>query len=213
MTQEKIRQFEELLKCNGRSNGEEFSIFELERLTHYYELVLKWNVRLHLTTLTEPSTFFHRHVFESDFAGTFLDPSVEQVWDLGSGLGVPGIPLAILKPYLNVTLVESKRSKVIFLEEVVSSLSLENTSVVEKRFEDLGPLTPNSCLVARAVEQMGNMVAKMVALGGNSRQVILLGGENLAERLKAGLDPRFRVQLVPIPESERRFVISAISFT
>lgn len=213
MTQEKIRQFEDLLKIKGRSTGEKFSSSELERLSRYYELVLKWNARLHLTTLTEPFTFFHRHVYESDFAGTFLEPSVKHLWDLGSGLGIPGIPLAIFRPDLNVTLVESTRGKAIFLEEVISLLNLENTHVVEKRFEHLGQLPFYSCLIARAVEQMGDMVAKMAVLGKNSRQVLLLGGESLAERLKVEFGASFRIQLIPIQNSERRFVISAVSST
>jgi len=211
VTQENIRHFEELLQKNGRSTGIEFTRYELERLAGYYELVLKWNFRLHLTTLIKPHTFFHRHIFESDFAETFIAPSVEQVWDIGSGLGVPGIPLAILRPDLDVNLVESKRGKVVFLEEAVSVLDLENAKVVGARFEEIGELPSNACLIARAVEQMEAVVSEMAAMGKKSRQMIILGAENLAEKLE--LESGFKTHLAPIPGSDRRFVINALSFT
>lgn len=213
MNQENIRQFEELLRKNGRSTGAEFSDLELWCLKSYYELVLKWNARLHLTTLTEPSPFFHRHIYESDFAETFISSSIERVWDLGTGLGVPGIPLAILRPELSISLVESKRGKVIFLEEMVSSLKLTNVKVIAARIESIDKLPANICLIARAVEQMENVISEMIALGLNCRQMIVLGSEDLGTKLRVSLGPEFQVKLVPIPGSERRFVVNALSST
>lgn len=213
MNQKSISQFEELLRKNRRSTGAEFSDLELERLKSYYELVLKWNVRLHLTTLTTPSQFFFRHVYESDFAETFISPFVEQIWDLGTGLGIPGIPLAILRPDLTVNLVESKRGKAIFLEEVVSALNLTNSKVIGARIESIGQLPANSCLIARAVEKMDGVISEMIALGGNCRQMIVLGAEDLGEKFRDASEPGFQVELAPILGSERRFVINALSST
>lgn len=213
MIQDQIRQFEDLLVKNSRSNAATFSDLERERLAKYYELVLKWNPRLHLTTLTDASSFFYRHIFESDFAETFVLPSVEQLWDLGTGLGIPGVPIAIFRPNLTVNLVESRRNKVIFLEEVVSSLSLTNVNVVQARIESLGELPENSCPIARAVEQMGGIVSEMISIGKNCRQLIVLGAEDLAGLLKSDLDSVFRLQSVPIPKSDRRFILNAERFT
>lgn len=213
MSQSQLRQFEELLVNQGRSTRVAFSDFERERLVTYYELVLKWNPRLHLTTLTDPFSFFQRHIFESDFAETFILPSVGQLWDLGTGLGIPGIPISVLRPEQAVNLVESRRNKIIFLEEAVSSLKLTNTNVVEARIESLGSLPENSCLIARAVEQMEGIVSEMAALGKNCRQVMVLGAEELGALLKSELDPSFRIQTIPIPESDHRFVLSAERFT
>ena len=213
MIQDQLRQFETLLVQNGRSNGTAFSDLERERLLKYYELVLKWNARLHLTTLTDADQFFHRHIFESDFAETFILPSVEELWDLGTGLGIPGIPLAILRPGLTVNLVESRRNKIIFLEEAVSSLKLANAKVVESRIEALGDLSESSCLIARAVEQMEGVVSEMVAIGKNCRQMIILGSEELGLSLQSKVSGSFRVELTSIPNSDRRFVVSAERFT
>ncbi|MGH9800506.1 MAG: 16S rRNA (guanine(527)-N(7))-methyltransferase RsmG [Blastocatellia bacterium] len=202
-----------MLTINGRSTGAAFSDLERERLLKYYELVLKWNARLHLTTLTEPSQFFHRHIFESDFAETFILPSSESLWDLGTGLGIPGIPVAILRPELVVNLVESRRGKVIFLEEVISALSLTNARVVESRIESIANLPSKTCLIARAVEHMEDVVFRMVFLGTGCRQMMFLGSEELGLLFQSKVKASFRVELIPIPESDRRFVISAESST
>lgn len=213
MIQKNIRQFEDLLIKNGRSTRSGFSDLERERLVKYYELVLKWNPRLHLTTLAGPEEFFHRHIFESVFAEAFILPSVEEVWDLGTGLGIPGIPLSIIRAELAVKLVESRRNKVIFLEEVVSSLKLTNAGVIGARIESLDNPPEKSCLIARAVEQMEGIVSEMVVLGENCRQMLVLGSEELGLSLQAQVDGRFRVELKPIPGSDHRFVINAERFT
>ncbi len=213
MIEDNLRHFEDLLRKNRRSIGAEFSALELERLREYYHLVLKWNPRLHLTTLIEPSQFFRRHIWESDFAERFISSQVEQVWDLGTGLGVPGIPLAILRPDLAINLVESRRGKVIFLEEVISALKLANVKVFEARIESLGDLPINSCLIARAVEQMEDMASKMFILGKNCRQIILLGTRGLADKLRFAPLASYKLQIEPIPESDRKFVVICLSFT
>src|SRR5262245_29979262 len=116
---------------------ESFTEAEADLLSKYYELVLKWNKRLHLTTLTQPQEFFERHILESAFAEILILPSVNQVWDLGSGLGVPGIVIAVLRPDLAVHLVEASLNKSLFLEEATVQLGLKNVDVIKSRFEEL----------------------------------------------------------------------------
>src|ERR1044071_3066172 len=102
-----INLLEKILREKGRFDGAPFSESEIRSLLLYFELVLKWNPRLHLTTLVDPQQFFQFHILESDFAASLLLPSVTRLWDLGSGLGIPGIPIAILRPDLPVHLVEA----------------------------------------------------------------------------------------------------------
>ena len=213
MIEDQILQFEDQIRKSPRSSGAAFLELEVERLKTYYALVLKWNSRLHLTTETNPSRFFHRHILESEFAETFVSPSVEQVWDLGTGLGVPGIPLAILRPDLTINLVESKRGKAIFLEEVLSILNLSNAHVHQIRIEAIKELPANSCLVSRAVERMETVVLQIMGLGKSCRQALVFGSEELGEKLRKDFWEDFRFRVVPISGSDRKFVISAESFT
>lgn len=191
-----------------RSDSLPFSESEIQRFLLYYELVLKWNQRLHLTTLVDPSLFFQRHLLESDFAASLIEPSITHLLDLGSGLGVPGIPIAILKPSLRVSLVEVKSNKVIFLEEVVNSLMLTNIEVLNMKIESLGQFSEGTCLTARAVEQMAKMIPAMVKIGADSSQLLLFGSESLANSIRSYLLPDFQMKAHQMPASDRRRVFN-----
>ncbi len=160
--------FRDLLRKSGRWDGKGFSDSEIDLLSKYYELVLKWNKRLHLTTLTRPREFFERHILESAFAESLILPSVNQIWDLGAGLGVPGIVMAILRPDLNVRLVEANHNKALFLEEAAAHLTLKNVKVIESRFEVIEGVPEKSCLTARAIEKMEKMIPEILRLGAKA---------------------------------------------
>src|SRR6185369_4459750 len=97
---------------------------EKDLLERYYKLVLKWNDRLHLTTITAPDAFVRRHLDEAIFVEKRILPIVDEFWDIGSGVGIPGIPVAVRRPDMEVRLVEANRRKALFLEEVVAELQL-----------------------------------------------------------------------------------------
>src|SRR5689334_7164753 len=136
----------DILNQSKTSDGNRFSQTEIDLMSKYYELVLKWNPRLHLTTLIQPQAFFERHIFESAFSASLLLPSINQIWDLGSGLGAPGMILAILRPDLTIHLVEASRNKALFLEEAAFELGLNNVRVIESRFESIEKIPESSCL-------------------------------------------------------------------
>jgi 16S rRNA (guanine527-N7)-methyltransferase len=165
----------------------------------YYRLVLKWNPRLHLTTLTEPDQFLARHLDEVIFASQFVLEGVTSIWDLGSGLGVPGVPLKILRPELELVLVESSRKKAIFLEMAISEIGLLHSRVDCRRIEALSPLPAGSLLTARAVEQMERLVPQMIHLSQDSWQVLLFCSRSLCQSLD-GAVPRL------IPGSSDRYL-------
>ena len=201
------RQFEILLPEAG------FTAAEAAHLSRYYQMVLKWNSRLHLTTITEPREFLDRHVLESFFAARHLVPEVRQVWDIGSGLGIPGMVIAILRPDLALHLVESSKKKALFLEEVAAALPLPNVRVVPRRFESLPPLPEEACLTARAVEEMEQHLPRLVEMASGARQILLLGGDRVAERLKTAVVGGWQVNQSLIPNSARRYLISAVRST
>ena len=155
---------------------------EADLLSEYYELVLKWNKRLHLTTLTRPQEFFERHILESAFAESLILPSVNQVWDLGSGLGVPGMVIAILRPDLNVRLVEVSRNKALFLEEAAVSSEPEKRKGHRIRFETIEGLPEESCLTVRAIEKMEKMIPEILGSGAKASQILIFGAKSLEEK-------------------------------
>ena len=208
-----MKLLEKLLREKGRIDGAPFSDLEVHRFLLYYELVLKWNPRLHLTTLVDPILFFQRHLLESDFAASLINSDVSGVWDLGSGLGVPGIPVAILKPTLSVNLVEAKRPKAIFLEEAINSLDLRDVKVLNTKIESLERLPEGSCLMARAVEKMAELIPEMIGIGGASSQLLLFGAASLEEIVKSHMSDGFKVELHQLPNSDNRYLFNVYRST
>jgi 16S rRNA (guanine527-N7)-methyltransferase len=128
---------------------EELTAVQISQLYQHYELLLRWNQRMNLTTIEPGPEMVVRHYSESLFFGAHL-PAEEtvSVLDLGSGAGFPGIPVAILKPNWAVTLVESNQRKAVFLRE--SARHLGNVSIRAERIENLTDRA--DWVVARAVD-------------------------------------------------------------
>ena len=203
----------DILYSSKRWDGKEFSGAEADLLSNYYELVLKWNNRLHLTTLTQPREFFGRHILESAFSESFILPVVNQVWDLGSGLGVPGIVIAVLRPNLAVRLVEVGRNRAIFLQEAVEILGLNNVEVVESRFEAVEMFPEKSCLAARAIESMENLIPEILKLGTSASQILIFGSEKLGEKARELLNDQQQMECLLIPGSDRRYLMNIFRST
>lgn len=208
MTSPQALQLQELLGDSERLFGQKLSGPDIQRLSTYYQLVLKWNVRLHLTTITQPLDFAQRHIFESVFAGKHLLPRIRQIWDFGSGLGIPGIPIAILRPDLSITLVEANKKKAIFLKEVADNLQLTNTTILNQRFESIREIEPESCVTARAIEQMSQLIPKILAIGEHGDQFLLFGSGETESIILKVLPPNLRIQSYLIPFSQNRLLIS-----
>src|SRR5262245_13596556 len=194
------------------NNPENFSEAEADLLSKYYELALKWNKRLHLTTLTQPQEFFERHILESAFSESLILPSVNQVWDLGSGLGIPGMVIAILLSELVVRLVEAGRNKVLFLEEATAHLNLNNVEVIESRFEAIEGVPEESCLTVRAIEKMEEMIPEILRLGAEASQILIFGAKGLEEKTRALVHYK-RIESLLIPGSNQRYVMNVIRST
>src|SRR5262245_25061073 len=122
--------------CEQR--GLALSIAQLEELTHYLELLVRWRPHLNLTGLRDAERLLDVLIVESlDFIhGDICLPGM-RVLDLGTGAGVPGIPLAICRPDMHVTLLDRSEKKSTFLRRVVASLPLENGQPCCSTAEDL----------------------------------------------------------------------------
>jgi 16S rRNA (guanine(527)-N(7))-methyltransferase RsmG len=208
-----FEQMRDILRKNGRCSGKGFSETETILLSKHYELVLKWNKRLHLTTLTRPQEFFERHILESAFSESLILPSVNLVWDLGSGLGVPGMVIAILRPDLDVRLVESSRNKALFLKEAGAHLNLKNVEVIESRFEAIEGVTEKSCLTVRAIERMEEMIPEILKLGDKASQILIFGAKGLEGKARAIINGQRKIESLLIPGSNRRYVINIFRST
>jgi 16S rRNA (guanine527-N7)-methyltransferase len=124
-------------------------------LLAYIELLAKWNKAYNLTAVRDPVDMVSRHLLDSLATLPFIRGKT--LADLGSGAGLPGIPLAIAMPDLAVTLVESNGKKARFLREAARSLPLPNVVVAQARVQDAAG--PFDCITARAFASLADMLA------------------------------------------------------
>jgi 16S rRNA (guanine527-N7)-methyltransferase len=124
------------------------------QLSTYLDLLLKWNARTNLTAIRDPEEIVRRHFGESLFAAQYIDPNTPTLLDVGSGAGFPGLPIAMIRPEIAVTLAESQNKKSTFLREVVRTLNLSNVEVWPARVETLPPTRQFHAVTLRAVDNM-----------------------------------------------------------
>lgn len=147
----------------------------------YLSLFVRWNRRLNLSSVRDPESIVERHFAESIVVAHSLPPSIHTLLDFGSGGGLPGIPIALCRPELSVTLAESQGKKAAFLQEAVRVLEI-NAKVHSDRAEalvgspvDFSSLGPGrapagapachfDCVILRAVEKMPRAVASAAKL-------------------------------------------------
>ncbi|HEX6495906.1 MAG TPA: 16S rRNA (guanine(527)-N(7))-methyltransferase RsmG [Acidobacteriaceae bacterium] len=143
-----------------------------EKLAAYGNLLLHWNARLSLTSIRDETQVVERHLMEGIFAAEH-HPVGATALDFGSGTGIPGIPIAICRHNLVVTLAESHRKKAAFLQEVVRTLGL-SASVQAVRAETL-PSGSFDAVWMRAVDKSATMLPAAAALVANAGSLCLLG--------------------------------------
>lgn len=127
----------------------------------YLKLILRWNARMNLTAVRDAEGILHRHFVESIACAQFLPVGIRSLLDFGSGAGLPGIPIALYRSEIEVTLAESHSRKAAFLQEAVRVLEL-NSRVWPKRAEELR--RSFDCVVLRAVDDMERAVASAAVL-------------------------------------------------
>jgi 16S rRNA (guanine(527)-N(7))-methyltransferase RsmG len=112
----------------------QLSTLQVDQLEQHYKLMVRWNKTINLTRI-ESEEAVERHYAESLFLGTCLPPGPLTIADVGSGAGFPGIPVAVLRPEVAVSLIESHQRKAVFLKE--ASRGLPNVTVIARRAEDV----------------------------------------------------------------------------
>ena len=127
-----------------------------EQLLTYLSSLLKWNKAFNLTAIRSPKEALYLHLLDS----VVVSPAVakfETCLDVGTGGGLPGIPLAILNPEKTFTLLDTNSKKTRFLKQVVYELGLENVTVVNQRVQDFSYNSGYACILSRAFASLKDM--------------------------------------------------------
>jgi len=183
-------------------------------LVRYTQLLRDWNTRINLVSRRDTGRILSYHVLDS-LAVQRLIPHDARVCDIGSGAGLPGIPLALVRPDLKLLLVESSQKRSQFLRTAKSDLTLANAEVLNERCESLAPL---ECSVA--LSRLSGPLRDVVRFAAPHRRhggtIVLYKTRDCADELrKAGrLLARLRLRvagshdiLLPLSSIPRRFVV------
>jgi 16S rRNA (guanine527-N7)-methyltransferase len=146
--------FKEILSTSAREADLLWSKDSLQKFELYYKELLDWNVKISLTTITEPADAAIKHFFDSIIVLKYA-PVEGALIDIGSGAGFPGIPLKIMRPELSVVLVEAVRKKANFLKQIIRLLKLDGIEVYNGRIEVFDRYAAFDYAVSRAFSELG----------------------------------------------------------
>src|SRR5215471_4710526 len=111
---------------------------QVQQIQQYIKILQAWNDKVNLTAIRDPLEILYRHFCESMFAGFSVPMERGRLADAGTGAGFPGLPLKIMRPGLQIFLIESNLKKATFLAEVIRELGLREAQVLVRRYEELG---------------------------------------------------------------------------
>ncbi len=179
-----------------------------EKLIAYIELLAKWNQAYNLTAVRDPGQMITRHLLDS----LAILPLVRgpRVLDIGSGAGLPGIPLALARPDLQFVLLDSNAKKTRFLVQAVAELDLKNVEVAHSRVETYRPVAPFDTLIARAFAGIADMLSASAPLCAPGGRWLAMKGVYPQQELAAippGYQTETRRLQVPGLDAERHVVI------
>lgn len=164
-----------------------------DRLLHYLAMLVKWNRVYALISRRDGDDWLARHLLDSLAVLPYINGS--RIIDVGSGAGLPGIPLAIMCPALDFTLLDSNRKKARFMTQAVIELGLGNVTVVDQRAEAFRPGQGFDCVVSRAFAAIGDMLAVAGHLAPPGGRFLAMKGTYPEQEL-AQLPPGFQLEAV-----------------
>lgn len=184
-----------------------------EQLVGYVSMLHKWNKAYNLTSVRDPEQMLIRHILDSIVVEPHL--SGDRFIDVGTGPGLPGIPLAIVRPQAHFTLLDSLGKRVRFLKQVQHELKLSNIEPVQSRVEDFPAEPPFDGVISRAFASLTDMVNWCHHLPGSQGRFYALKGVMPAEEIAALPDGYWVENVtqlrVPQLEGERHLVVIAPS--
>lgn len=195
MTENKF--IEELKKI-----GIEISDKQLKQLEKYYELLIEWNEKINLTGITKKEDVYLKHFYDSATIVKVIDlKNEENLCDIGTGAGFPGMVLKILFPNLKVTLIDALDKRIKFLNEVIEKIGLKEIETIHARSEEYATKNREiyDIVTARAVSQLPILIEYCVPLVKEGKFFIPMKA-NISQEI---IDSQNAIKLLNIEEIER----------
>ncbi|WP_428242887.1 16S rRNA (guanine(527)-N(7))-methyltransferase RsmG [Gynuella sp.] len=203
--------YQEKLLTAAHQLGIDIRDNQIEQLLHYHRLLAKWNKAYNLTAVRDADDMIDRHLIDSLAILPFIQ--YDDILDVGSGGGLPGLVIAIMNPDIHVTVLDSNGKKTRFCTQVKLELQLSNVTVVHTRLENYCPTQPHTCITSRAFASLRDMVELSADCGESGTVYLAMKGQypeaELAE-LPATVELlNVKELLVPGADGERHLVTLA----
>ena len=148
-------QFQQWLELSNHK----ISAKQLQQFKIYFDMLIEWNEKMNLTAITSEYDVYLKHFYDSlTILALHVFDSVTKLADIGSGAGFPSIPISIMRPDVQVTIVDSLNKRIRFLQELVDRLQLTNIQCIHGRAEDIARLAEHrdqyDVVTARAVARL-----------------------------------------------------------
>ena len=177
------------------------------QIQDYIRILLAWNDKVNLTAIRDPLEILYRHFCECMFAGLSVPLEKGRLADVGTGAGFPGLPLKILRPGLQIFLIESNLKKATFLAEVIRELGLREIQVLVRRYEELGEeIAPLDYVCSRALGEYAKFLDWAHSPSLSAKQVVLWIGANDLPEIRKNLSWDWQ-EPIPVPNSLRRLIL------
>lgn len=202
-----------------KESGIEITDKQLKQFEIYFETLVEWNEKINLTAVTEKEEVYLKHFFDSVSPSFYIDfNKIESVCDVGAGAGFPSIPLKIIYPHLQITIVDSLNKRIKFLNELAAALDLDKVNFVHDRAETFGKSNYRESfdlVTARAVARLSVLTELCIPLVKKGGQFVALKGAQGNEELE---DAQFAISVLggqvnevydftlPLEESMRQII-------
>jgi len=185
----------------------------LRQLIKYSTLLRKWNSSYNLVSSSDLKNFDTRHLLDSLSISSHAQAG--SLLDVGTGAGLPGLPLAIVNPGLDCTLLDSAGKKIRFLRQVKRSLGLSNVHLLNMRVEDFQVDREFNYITSRAFSSLADFAVSVWHLAGENTRLLAMKGKYPEDELQALPDglKLHRVEPISVPDlhAERHLVIMSVS--
>ena len=205
-----LNEFNEELKKLGIT----LSTYQLDKLEKFYKLLVEWNNKINLTRIIDKEDVYLKHYYDSLTINKVIDLNeVETLCDVGSGADFPGIVLKIFYPHLKITLVEKKKKRVNYLNEIIKELDLKDIKAIHVRGEDYKEKF--DVVTSRAVANIEKLMKYTMHLLNKNGVLVALKGnidEELNEEVEKRLSKKYKIVkiekfLLPIENSKRSIIL------
>lgn len=187
---------------------------KLEKLNKFYNLLIEWNKKINLTRIEEEEEVYLKHFYDSLTIAKAVDLSeIKTLCDIGTGAGFPGIVLKIFYPNLKITLIDSLKKRVNYLNEIIKDLGIDNIEAIHVRGEDYKG--QYDVVTSRAVANIEKLLGYTIHLVSPTGIFIAMKGDiekELTPDVKKKIEKKYKIEkiekfLLPKENSNRSLVV------